>query len=509
MINRQVRNSKKCCPVKTTVEKKQLKSILLSSAICLILGHLSISYYFSNFIFWVIGIFAISYFLYNKYILKGDNFSLVLVMFILSHFDYADNQGGLFNIIFFVLFLLYFFQPGGPHFKLTIQNTILRFCVLIIVIANYSGLLFNNEADFFPKFVSGVSFISFFLMLIFVLNTEFKLVHLRLFIKVCAILAVYNFIVGINQRYGTIFLNTPVFPLVSQEAGYTSTMAAGTLNNYALFGEYSLLTFIFSFPILINSELRTAININRTWVIILTIAAFLNLIGSNSRSVTIISISYVLIYATFQLFNFKMTNFLKVVSIVFVFLTFVLTSSEFIGLESLKERLSLIDVNALSVSKVIDGEEINRGILFAHGIQRLSDESWWLGHGYGTPAMNSDTWFGKRGLVLPGGKTYVTSDIHSLYLGLPMLFGWVGGVAFLMIFLLVIGEALGVGLSKIKHPMLPIYFSILFFFLFLLINEYKINLLIMRNYPMVLMIWIGVSLSILKFIRTNNLNPAK
>ena len=78
-------------------------SITILLIICLLAGHMAIKEYFPSPLFWGIGFLVPFILLCIVLIIKRMEFSFLLIIYILNHFVYAENQGGLWCLMTFAV----------------------------------------------------------------------------------------------------------------------------------------------------------------------------------------------------------------------------------------------------------------------------------------------------------------------------------------------------------------------------------------------------------------------
>jgi len=113
-----------------------------------------------------------------------------------------------------------------------------------------------------------------------------------------------------------------------------------------------------------------------------------------------------------------------------------------------------------------------------------------IGYGWSTYPNNRAAWFGT--------VEQERADPHSLYYSLPMLFGWSGSLAFLIL----ITSPIWFGLFKLHRSSLydaetrRIGWTFVLVFILFMVNEYKQAFLISSNYFFIIMVWSGLAVSI-------------
>ena len=83
------------------------------------------------------------------------------------------------------------------------------------------------------------------------------------------------------------------------------------------------------------------------------------------------------------------------------------------------KRSEDMDVKSLSFSKVLSGEQINRGPLFSLGMKNLNRNGGFIGGGYFTSPEEYH-------YVHFGNDQYGYADYHNLYLSIIVIWGFIG-----------------------------------------------------------------------------------
>jgi O-antigen ligase len=169
------------------------------------------------------------------------------------------------------------------------------------------------------------------------------------------------------------------------------------------------------------------------------------------------------------------------------------------NLENIAEDFQKVQVE--DVGSIESGEALNRFGPWQVGWDRLQRESWWVGYGHGNDTSNQIAWGGRlmgtSGVVMGGGH------LHNLYLALPMMFGWFGALAYVLLFLVVVFRLLGAvrryGFGNILGVTCLGFLMSLSFFL---ADEVKSgNAVQTINYAMVAWIWLGLGLAAQRSLR--------
>ena len=469
-----------------SITTSSVKKILGVSLLCLLVGHLALEDYFSNQMTSLFGLFLIFLIIYRNYINKNDIFGFILVIFICSHFRFGVSKGGIFNIII-PLFILFLILEKRKIKEVKTSNKALKLYLWIFIISNFIGWYFKNPMS---KTMLGYGILSFFgYIFIFTISNRLMLTKERLntLIRLFVYISGYLFFVSLNQHIKIITLKTPL--LVGTDI--YSSFTYGTFGDSELFAEYSLLIFLFLTPFLLSSLTQNEIKVNRKIIIAGIIFSLINLLLTGSRSAFIllfVSLFILFIYKSAKKVKYFNKNYLPYAIFVFCILFFI---NIFLNIDYVLTRMSKLNYDQLSVESIVSGKEINRAYAFSFALDRFRSDSWYVGYGWGTNASNRTAWF-----INP---EVPRADYHSLYLSLPMLFGWIGAVSFILIILNTLANLIKIFRkleTSFNYLILPV-FGFILLLVFFLINEYKINAMRWPQYFMIVWIWLGLANSVI------------
>ena len=133
--------------------------IVFTAAICLIVGHLAINANFPSLPINFLGVAMVGMVLGYVLLIKRDAFAFILIIFICSQFRYANNQGGLFNLVSFLLLSIY---VSGYRVRETIKatDTVIVGLIVVLFAADMIGLLLKNTMPFYIRLLQAASFSS-------------------------------------------------------------------------------------------------------------------------------------------------------------------------------------------------------------------------------------------------------------------------------------------------------------------------------------------------------------
>lgn len=477
--------------------------ILVAAFLAQLSGHLLLKYYMPNVAVGGFGFLLVGLIFYYVLIVRRDSFGFILVVYICSHFSYADNQGGLWNLMAFGILTLDLMKnkrKEGFRRKDSVMSALLG----IFILWNVLGWVLKNPAPMVTELQGIAAFSGFILMFLLTGNIVITKERFRLFLAVTFFMLVYQFGVALIQRYHLVSLNTPLlggYTDTGTTLTYGTTNAWGTLVHFELFGEYGALLTCLLIPLLSSSLTQRELRLgsNRIVVMIFLCLSFIMLATNRSSTILFVLVGAIyLLVLPMRIFSSidRAGRQLRLVAAVAILLP---TVGAYIGLHTLEEKFSLLSGEQFSVEGVLSGKDINRGPLITMALNRLESESWWVGYGYGIVRSNRWAWFGSDPEISKVGL----ADYHSLYLSLPELYGWIGTLAFLAMIVIVAFRSFSVSLRyrnrKSFLAVLAVGFTM--FWIVFMANEYKISILRNPNYHMLFWIWLGLCNSIVRTIR--------
>ena len=459
-----------------------IKQILIGLVIAQLLSSTSNSYNILGLVLIVIQSIIIFYYF-------NDHFLFIIYIFSLCIIYTLSKLGGI-VLAPFIIFIGFMLVPG----RFSVKDKFIQFCLIVLVIANLVGYIFKNQAELFEIFQSSIIFSGFILTFIFIYNFKFTAEHIIIIMKIFTFLSILLFLVAFNQKF--VFVNTS-FPLLGSSAGYLDVSSlseafAGRMpsliGDYELFSEFALLMFIISFSVMLDKRTTAALNFDYV-PYILAFVSFLNILITGTRSSFLLIFIFIIIFFLFRLkILFSTRTAILLITIAMLIPIFVRFGDK-VGLNIIVERLNEIDTEKIGVKNITTGEEMNREIVYLVGYNRLDEENWFLGYGYGTTKSNRLAWFGSN-------SSLPIVDFHSLYLCMPMIYGWFGGLAYLLLVVYIIFILVKKILLFKDNPLNSLMVGFAFMFLFFLVNQMKINSLRIYNYHYLIWMLMGLAASI-------------
>lgn len=469
-----------------------VRGVVTLAACCLFLGHAVTGAYFSGQIPMLTGFFLIWSLLFWILCIQGDELGFLLIILLCSHFVFLDERGGLWNLLTTAVVPIYFlgFRRAGANLPRDRLPNVLLGAFLVL---NVLSWIFVNRMPVMLRGWGAAGFLG--QLLIFVLARRIRLTPQRLR-KVFLVLGTgvgLNFLVTANQHFGLLDLRTPLLggnpfsPTSPVAMGY----ALGTFHNSETSAQQSLMAMLLFIPLVGTRQTRAALNIGfltaLTGIAIAAICMFMAVSRSAFLLACLFTVCYFVFFSTTR--QAVVDSRASFYSYGVMLTGIILVSGIYLGLDALMEKFERLKGVEISIRGIVTGESINRGETTKAAVARLKSGSWWLGHGAGTQESNQIVFFGKA--TTPTGKPLkrYLLDFHSLYLELPLLYGWVGGAAFLLLFLLALKRLAGALRRYRRESRCALTFCVglLFMWSAFLMNQYKIS--IFRNMGVQMITW--------------------
>lgn len=475
---------------------------LVTIGACLIIGHLAIRTFFPSVAVNAIGLVLVTLILFWVLFLRRDTFGFVLCVLGCSFFVYAPNQGGLFNVVAGVLGAGYLLLPSG-NAELRRPDPAVAVLASLLFVSNLLGLLIRNPLPMTDIITHAVAFGGILLMMLIASRLELTEARLRRFLIVAGCLMAYNFAVSLNHQYSFVQIPTPLLGL-NETLFYQASNAFGVFGSASANGQFAMMVLVVMIPMGCATAARF-LRVTPLFFVAVGLLLLLTLVMANMRAAALEAVFAIVMYLYIFLVrnrrSFRRGYHLAIVSIIATL--FLAAFGAVVGLQNLEKDLA--EVETAQVGGLISGEDINRGSVWRYAWNVVTEGSWLIGYGHGNMISNYLAWGGK---LQPGGMVVGGGHLHNLYLALPPLYGWVGAIAYVLLFLLVAARLAGI-VWKYRPDRLPVVACLGFFMslsLFLLDEVKSGNAVQSINYAMLAWIWLGLSLAA---VRTARLDIAR
>jgi hypothetical protein len=470
----------------------------------LLIGLFAVKAYFPIPIFWVFSV-SIVIFYFHKFLLKNkDPMGFILILFFLSHFSYLDNQGGLWNISAFLVYL-FLILTGAPEIRFFKTDRTTLILLLILFGFNMVGWLFISTASLILRIEGFIMLSSYMLTYVFISNIKMTPFQLKRFFNLLFIISIYLFIAAINQRLGFINSKLPFLPPKTINNGIIAltTNSNSVFGNSELYGEYCVLILILTLSV-VKSKAQIRLFFSKTFYpYIIILLSILGTFLSGSRASILLGVAAILIVFSISILSLNISkNYLRLLLLSSIGVGLFIMLNLDLGLQSSKEDFEKLNQTSFSIQSVISGESINRYETFVQAESRLNAESWFFGTGIGPLESNKIAWWGYS-----ENTPYI--DFHNLYYSLPMLYGYVGSFIFLFLFVRIIVLNIKANTKIRKGVYLKFILTIMpFFWMLFLLDQWKISILRNANYHMLMWMFLGLNMAIIKTIKYSKTSHA-
>ena len=433
-------------------------------------------------------ILAQSYYIFNY--LK-DRFLFITYLLMLCTIYTRDNFGGV-TLVPFIILIEYYVTRG----RLVIKDNFVRICLYVLILANFAGYLVKNPQDVKNLVQSVVIFTGIIITFIFIQNFSFKRSHPKIIFTVVTLISIFSFLAALNQKF--VFYDTN-WSLLGGRANTSVSMIStlyfgrmpSLLADYELFAELSLLIFIVTFCVIMDRRTMKFFDLGNMPYILLVFSV-LNMFITGTRAAILLVVLFIIAFSLIRFRAYLSKTAGKLILIGIIAIPGVLLFGKQLGVDQIIERFKLINIQNITVENIRTGEKLNREIVYRIGYKRLAEENWLIGFGFGREEGNSMAWYG-TGLSAYRGHI---RDFHSLYLSIPMIYGWIGSFAYIVLVLYISFILFRKYLTSQNSPLSGIVLGFAFMFLFFLMDQYKINSLRFYNYHFLIWILMGLALSV-------------
>ncbi len=467
------------------------KSVVALAFLCIAIGHLAMRTYVPSAAVNAAAIGAVTAILSWVLLAKKDVFSFLLILFTCSQFRIASNQGGLFNLVAFILLSIYFARHRIRETP-AVSDPAIYGALVILFLANTIGLVIRNPM---PLLVKGLEFAAFTgILLAFYAAAQLRLTEQRLrsLAFVLAFIVLWNLFVSLNQFYSVFLLKTP-FLGIYDDTFVGTTNSFGTFGSASANGQFAMMVLVFLLPLICSTDARAKLRLRPLYFIGVATASGLVIVLANMRAAALEAAMAIILYiAMFSILyrrSFRYSKYLTRFAI--TLLVILVFFGAWVGLQELSSDFQTVEITA--TDDLFSGESLNRLGPWQFGWNILANESWLVGYGHGVAQSNLQAWGGRPiggGLIVGGGH------FHNLYLALPTLYGWFGSAAYVFLFV-VIALRLYRTVRRFSLDRLTVVVALGFLVscgLFLVDEIKSGNAVQYINYPMLVFIWFGLAL---------------
>lgn len=422
-----------------------------------------------------------------------DYFSFLLLVFVSNHFPYGNQIGGVYILSAGIALTYYYFFFTNTHKKNLLISSITRLqksmLIVFFFIQILSIIIGSSNFSIEPQIIASCSF--FFLLLLFYFFTKIIITDLdfkKLFVTFFFV-SVHMLLVSLNQIFKFIQPN-PFFVLYSKDSTFELDIlrSSGTFLNFEAYAEYSLSIIAILLCLIISGSINKFGLLLKRLIVTTIIISIIAIILSGTRS------SLYSLPLLFIIIIFAYRKKIKILNMfIFIFLClmfFLFNPLSFFNLDSFTKRN---EGTKFEFNKILSGEGTNRSSVYEHGFEKIQKGNLLIGQGYFTTRDEYHfVHFDNTGIEYP--------DYHNLYLSSIVIWGICGTIIFFSILLYPIYKGLSI-YSKLKKKFLfksDLLCGFNIMFIFLMVNEYKIQFIRETNYFMLIFIFLAIYYNVIK-----------
>lgn len=419
---------------------------------------------------------------------KKDFFGFLMQLFICNHYTYGYEIGGTFNFVASVALIAYLLRYGNEFFaNITLQkNTV--FLILGLGIIQVLCLIGGSTSTGL-KISSTICFLNFFFLFYYCSKVNLDAQKYIQFIYITGIFFLYMFVNAINQRYDYFVSPVDFFPNVGPNAEWELGIprAAGTLGNFEYYAEYSISIIAICLPGVLSGSFRAVSKRFFLFSIGLCGLGVLAIVLSGTRSSILLLPFLVLLTIVFLYRRLSIKIVLIGASAVALFFV-INTIHTIVDFSIFTKRSEEVDMKHVSLKSILSGKDMNRGEIFEYGFKKIEKNRGLLGSGY----------FTNRRMYIVAHFDKVRPDeipdYHNLYMSAVVLWGYLGAIMFLSLFFISMYRGFKLYFKLKKHQFFLVDFLLGFnlLFMFLMINQFKIQFIRDANYFMLILILLSI-----------------
>jgi len=409
---------------------------------------------------------------------KQDVLLNIMVAYGMSHFHFATKAGMLGPWIVLAYFLLSFNVLG--KFRNVFRTQAHYFLIIVFLLFNLLGLLFNNPNTSFENLTSFVSLIGLALTFYLLTRLYYNAEDIQFIIYVFGIMITYTFLSSMNNGLGLFRTSSPLVTLSEQ---YFADKFVVPMFGRS-FGEYFLCMNLFFAAMIVTPAIRGA---KKNYYTAFYLMSFLGcLVGFSKAQTLILVIGNIIIFA-FSSVGISAKKLISVTLIIGALAFVLIIGQSYFNLTFIFERFAeQPDLFKNVFENPFTAEGTSRDESFYWGLRRNIDNNSVVGYGWSPADANNAAYF--HGMNINIRK----HDFHSLYLSVFPVFGWVAGSIFFFWLATFLTRAYKICFSFVKGNHSLIGKSFLGLAVAFLLAEYAIPVTSEANYFFILIVWMGI-----------------
>lgn len=468
---------------------ESIRYILLNALILLFIAQFDKLYFGTNYSLMILPL-IIGFMIFKQYIAKSI-FLFILLIFIGSHFTFLNESGGTFAIAAFFVILINLLQKKNVR-EIKIKDNKINFLVFILLLFSVSGWLLKSKLTMIELLFSAITFFS--IILMFNISSRIVWTEARMldFIVILCVIIIYALFTAIANTIHLIPIKSTLWysfemNYIGEGSFFISMIKRPSTAVGAMY-------FSFLVPFFILKSKMIITNLNKKILLAGIISSSLVCVVGFSKSHLVVfgfAITIIPLIILFQLksnYSLFKNYFILIALGIVCFILF----KPFFHFETYQTRFAeQPDLFKNFMANPLKPMNTTREESFTLGQESLERENWFIGYGYSNGTLNRIAWFGDD-----YDKTN-KYDFHSTYYSLPQLFGWLGALAYLSLFIITMRRMYKIFKNKNVIGYYRIFsFSFCMLFLIHLMTEYSITALTAPHYLMMLFILLGFANSL-------------
>jgi len=480
-------------------QEKNVTKIFIISLVSLFLALSMVTTYFPSEFINLIGLIITSYFIFHNTLRKNDVFAFVMVMYFCSLFPYLGSKGGGFNLVGFVVGLLYLAAYKKLPGEIPVKDKWFKLLIAAFVLSSVLGWFTNYTGTGLDIVYSVITFFGVVFLFLVASRIIVTVERIRIFIQINMVLIIYSTIASLNKYLKIVTFDLPLLPMQQSKADIFE--GGGIIGSSPLYGEHSMiLAILFTVFLVIGYNLY---RIRKSYLILFIILSAINVFMSASRSVLMLSCFGVamIIFLQFKINPVRIQKSLLQIIMIALIGFATIAFIQYTDLDIVFDRMEQMQkINqregGVTIDRIIDGSAFNRGAIFSEEYDKYnSKDTWWVGYGWGLPENNRDAFF-------VNSKTTLFGSAHSQFFAILFVFGWLGFIAYFGLIIRLIWKSyrtIGNSLFNLNNR-ITAYFFMIAFVLFIL-NEIKADSIYIPGYFAATMLLLGIA-----YANINSLN---
>ncbi|WP_169739268.1 O-antigen ligase family protein [Dyadobacter crusticola] len=412
---------------------------------------------------------------------------------------FGYENGGIYNMAASLSLITYLAFFKNSFSAPSSVGAMLISLLAALLIIQFISLL-NNNAGTQTKLAAALIFTNLLFLFFFASKIQLSYPDLKRFIEVVGIFFFYSFVVSINQKYELFASPFEFFPSLSAAEEYEMGIlrSTGVLNNFEFYAEYSISLIALVLPAVLSGSSKAYGQKFYYFCFAIIFIGVLSIIFSGTRSSVLLLPAVTLLTSVLLNKRLKIKVLLYGAVLASAF-AIVNASAGWIDFDVFSKRSENVDLKNLTLEKILSGEEINRGGIFAYGIKKAGESHLLFGEGYFTNrSQYIKVHFDKTG-------DDIIPDYHNLYMSVIVIWGYLGGIIFLSLFIisLVRGYQLYFRVRQYNLFAIDILLGFNLLFTFLLINQFKIQFIRDANYFLLTLLFLVIYNAVITLLKNS------